>query len=91
MWLSQAYTSIRPVTNDHSRLLWMALGEQTTGLIYENIHVDGINEEMEQMELNAEVIDDLIKKHDPKKAKKVIEILSNRLRKGNNQVFKSLS
>jgi type I restriction enzyme R subunit len=54
IWLSQIYTSVRPVTDDHGRLLWMALGEQTTRLIHENIHVDGINEEMETMELNAE-------------------------------------
>ncbi len=92
VWLSQVYTSVRPVTDDHGRLLWMALGEQTTRLIHENIHVDGINEDMEQMELNAEVIDELIQNQDPKKARKVIEILSHRLRKGgDNPVFKKLS
>ena len=92
IWLSQVYTSVRPVTDDHGRLLWMALGEQTTRLIHENIHVDGINEEMEQMELNAEVIDELIQNQDPKKARKVIDILSYRLRKGGeNPVFKKLS
>ena len=44
------------------------------------------------MELNAEVIDELIQNQDPKRAKKVIEILSFRLRKGGeNPVFKKLS
>lgn len=92
VWLSQVYTSVRPVTDDHGRLLWMALGEQTTRLIHENIHVDGINEEMEQMELNAEVIDELMQNQDQKKAHKVIEILSARLRKGGEDpAFKKLS
>jgi type I restriction enzyme, R subunit len=92
VWLSQVYTSVRPVTDDHGRLLWMALGEQTTRLIHENIHVDGINEEMEQMELNAEVIDELIQNKDPKKANKLVKILSARLRKGGeNPAFKKLS
>jgi len=92
IWLSQVYTSVRPIVDDHGRLLWMALGEQTTRLIHENIHVDGINEDMEKMELNAEVIDDLIQNQDPRKTKTVIEILSFRLRKGGDDpVFKKLS
>ncbi|CAN5456607.1 HsdR family type I site-specific deoxyribonuclease [soil metagenome] len=92
IWLTQVYTSVKPVTDDHGRLLWMALGEQTTRLIHENIHVDGINEDMEKMELNAEVIDDLMQNQDPRKTKTVIEILSFRLRKGGDDpVFKKLS
>ncbi len=92
IWLTQVYTSVKPVTDDHGRLLWMALGEQTTRLIHENIHVDGINEDMEKMELNAEVIDELIQNQDPKKTKTVIQILSLRLRQGGEYpVFKKLS
>jgi type I restriction enzyme R subunit len=90
-WLSQVYTSVRPVGSDHGRLLWMALGAQTTQLIYENIHVDGVSHDMEIMELNAEVIDDLMAKKDPKDADKLVQILISRFRKhGNNPAFKDL-
>lgn len=91
-WLSQVYTSVRPVGGDHGRLLWMALGAQTTQLIHENIHVDGVSHDMETMELNAEVIDDLIQKKDPKDADKLIKILIGRFRRHpGNRAFKLLS
>lgn len=80
-WLSQVYTSVRPVGGDHGRLLWMALGAQTTQLIHDNIHVDGVNHNLETMELNAEVIDDLMAKKDPKDADKLIKILLGRFRR----------
>jgi type I restriction enzyme, R subunit len=91
-WLSQVYTSVRPVGGDHGRLLWMALGAQTTQLIYENIHVDGVSDNMDTMELNAEVINDLIQKKDPKDADKLVQILIGRFRKHTgNPAFKQLS
>lgn len=91
-WLSQVYNSVRPVGGDHGRLLWMALGAQTTHLIYENIHVDGVNHDMETMELNAEVIDDLMAKKDPKDADKLVQILIGRIHKHRgNPAFKDLS
>jgi type I restriction enzyme R subunit len=47
---------------------------------------------MEEMILDAEVIDDLMNKKDPKEAEKVMVILVNRLtKKGNNPIFKQLS
>ncbi len=77
-WLSQVYTSVRPATDDHGRLLWHALGTQTTALIHEHIHVDGIHDDMEEMVLDAELIDELMMKRDPKKIQKVIKTLINR-------------
>ena len=74
-WLSQVYTSVRPSTDDHGRLLWHALGAQTTALIHEHVHVDGIHDNMEEMVLDAEVIDELMLKNDPRKTAKVIKIL----------------
>jgi type I restriction enzyme, R subunit len=69
-----------------------ALGAQTTALIHEHIHVSGINHDMEEMILDAEVIDDLMNKKDPKQAEKVLKILVSRLHKhGNNPIFKRLS
>lgn len=91
-WLSQVYTSVKPASDDNGRLLWHALGAQTTALIHEHIHVSGINHDMEEMILNAEVIDDLMNKKDPKQVEKVLKILVSRLNKhGNNPTFKRLS
>ena len=91
-WLSQVYTSVKPMVDDGGRLLWHAFGAQTTALIHEHVHVSGINQEMEEMVLDAEVIDDLMKTKNPEQAKKVIKILTGRLHKhGNHPVFKRLS
>ena len=91
-WLSQVYTSVKPTSNDNGRLLWHALGAQTTKLIHDHIVVSGISTDMEEMILNAEVIDDLMNKKDPKQAQKLLKILVNRLvkRKGILK-FKELS
>jgi type I restriction enzyme R subunit len=73
-------------------LLWHAFGAQTTKLIHENIHVEGIAEDMEEMILDAEVIDDLMNKKDPKDAQRLIRILTGRLRgHGGIPIFKKLS
>ncbi len=91
-WLSQVYTSVKPGADDEGRLLWHALGAQTTALIHEHVHVSGINHEMEEMVLDAQVIDDLMKTNDPRDAQKVIKILTSRLHKhGNHPIFKRLS
>lgn len=91
-WLSQVYTSVKPASDDNGRLLWHALGAQTTKLIHEHIHVSGINQEMEEMILNAEVIDGLMNKKDPKEAERILKILISRLHKhGNHPIFKKLS
>ena len=78
-WLSQVYTSVKPTSNENGRLLWHALGAQTTKLIHDHIIVSGITTDMEEMVLNAEVIDDLMNKKDSKQAQKLLKILSNRL------------
>jgi type I restriction enzyme R subunit len=72
-WLSQVYTSVKPASDDNGRLLWHALGAQTTALIHEHIHVSGINHDMEEMILDAEVIDDLMNKKDPKTSREGFE------------------
>lgn len=91
-WLSQVYTSVKPGADDEGRLLWHALGAQTTALIHEHVHVSGINHEMEEMVLDAQVIDDLMKTKDPRDVQKVIKILTSRLHKhGNHPIFKRLS
>ena len=91
-WLSQVYTSVKPGPDDNGRLLWHALGTQTTALIHEHVHVTGINHEMEEMVLDAEIIDNLMNKKDSKEAEKIIKILTGRLKKHKgNAIFKKLS
>jgi type I restriction enzyme R subunit len=91
-WLSQVYTSVKPSSDDNGRLLWHALGAQTTKLIHEHIHVTQINHDMEEMILNAEVIDELMNKKDPKEAQKIMKILIGRLgRHKGHPLFRKLS
>lgn len=91
-WLSQVYTSVKPTSSDNGRLLWHALGAQTTKLIHDHIIVSGITTDMEEMILNAEVIDDLMNKKDPKQAQKLVKILIGRLTKYKGILkFKELS
>ncbi|MEI8133201.1 MAG: HsdR family type I site-specific deoxyribonuclease, partial [Leptolinea sp.] len=78
-WLSQVYLSVKPSSDDAGRLLWHALGAQTTKLIHENVHVTGISHEMEEMVLDASVIDDLMNHKDPREAQRVLKILKGRL------------
>jgi len=91
-WLAQVFISVKPGSDDNGRLLWHALGAQTTALIHDHIHVSGINHGMEEMVLDADVIDELMNKKDPNQAKKVLNILRGRLNKhGNKPIFKKLS
>lgn len=91
-WLSQVYLSVKPASDDNGRLLWHALGAQTTKLIHEHIHVDGISHEMDEMVLEARVIDDLMNNKDPREAQRVMKILVSRLAlHGNNPIFIALS
>lgn len=91
-WLSQVYISVKPASDDNGRLLWHALGAQTTALIHEHIHVSGINRDMDELILDAEVIDDLMNSKDRKKGDEVMKILLSRLNKhGNHPIFKKLS
>ena len=91
-WLSQVYLSVKPTSDDNGRLLWHALGAQTTQLIHEHVHVDGISHDMEELVLDAKVIDDLMNKKDVREAERVMKILINRLGRHLDQpVFRQLS
>ncbi|MBP9741723.1 MAG: HsdR family type I site-specific deoxyribonuclease [Burkholderiales bacterium] len=91
-WLSQLYTSVKPSSDNNGRLLWHAFGAQTTALIHEHISVDGINNDMEEMVLDADIIDSLMNKKNPKEAEQVIKLLQSRLGKHQtNAAFQALS
>ena len=90
-WLSQVYTSVKPASDDNGRLLWHALGAQTTALIHEHIHVAGINQDMEEMVLDAEVIENLMNQKNPKEAERIVKILISRFKaKAGDPKFKAL-
>lgn len=90
-WLSQVYISVKPASDDNGRLLWHALGAQTTELIHDHIHVSGINQDMEEMVLDADVIDNLMNKKNPKEAERIVKILVSRFKaKSSDPKFKAL-
>lgn len=91
-WLSQVYASVRPASDDTGRLLWHALGAQTTRLIHEHIHVDGVNDAADELVLDADTIDDLMNRKDPAEAQKMAKLLAGRFRKhAGNPVFRELT
>lgn len=90
-WLSQVYESVRPPSGETGRLLWHALGAQTMKLIHEHIHVQGINSNLKEIVLNAEVIEDLMQTSGKKKTKLIeIEITKRLLRHGSDPKFIAL-
>ena len=82
---------VKPPSDDNGRLLWHALGAQTTALIHEHIHVAGINHDMEEMVLDADVIENLMNKKNPKEAERIVKILIGRFKKNpGDPKFKAL-
>ena len=90
-WLSQVYESVRPPSDGTGKLIWMALGAQTTKLIHEHIHVGEVHQ-LSEFVLDADVIEDIFNNPDPKDVKKLEKALIKRFqRHAGNPTFKSLS
>lgn len=83
-WLSQVYESIKPPSGDTGRLLWHALGAQTTKLMHEHIRIDTISDDLEKIILDADLIENLIHAADDTKIKKIETEIIRRLRKHSN-------
>lgn len=79
-WLSQVYESVRPASDNIGKLLWFALGAQTTKLIHENIHVGDMHQ-LEEFILDADVIEEIFNNPDPAKAKRLEHIIIQRFKK----------
>jgi len=91
-WLTQVYESVKPSSGAIGRIIWQALGAKTIELIHQNIHVEGITEDQEEFVLDAEVIDEILLKKDPKRIKKLEKELIRRFaRHPGNPKFKALS
>ena len=80
-WLSQVYVSVQPTTGKGA-LIWHALGAKTIELIHENIHVDDIRDDLEEIVLDAEMLEAVLGTPDPGTKAKEIQIkIARRLRK----------
>lgn len=73
-WLSRVYESVKP-TDGRGSLIWAALGNKTIELIHQNIEVGSVDEDVDILEMDADLIDDFLEKHkDNKSTTKKIEI-----------------
>lgn len=82
-WLSQVYESVKPVDN-RGKLIWAALGPKTIELVHQSITVDEVVDDLEVLELDADLIEQFIQNNgkNPEKVAKKIEIdLVARIRK----------
>ena len=90
-WLAQVFESVKPASDNVGKMLWLALGAQTTQLIHENIHVGEVHT-LDEFVLDADVIENIFNNPDPKKIKQLEKDLIQRFKKhGGNTEFKKLS
>ena len=91
-WLTQVYESIKPPSGDTGRLLWHALGAQTTKLMHSNIKVESISDDLEKIVLDAELIEGLTVGDKEKKTKEIFGGIRKRLKQhGDDPRFTALS
>ena len=85
-WLSNVYQSVKPSGPDSlGKLLWLSLGAQTKKIMYDNIHVGGIHNDMQEVVLDETMVASLMASKDPKAAKKIEKELIKRFKKYTNQ------
>lgn len=92
VWLCRVYESVKPIGPD-GRFLWAAFGPKTIDIVHQNVEVEGVNEDLETLVMNADVIDEFLAgRADATKASKKLEIsLIARIRKhGNDPKFVEL-
>ena len=91
-WLSQVYVSVQP-TSGTGALLWHSLGAKTIELIHQNIHVEAIRDDLDEIVLDAELLEAVLNTDDPgRKAKEIEFKVAERLRKHmGNPRFRKLS
>lgn len=83
-WLTQVYESVKPPSGN-GKLLWHALGAKTIELVHANVHLETVRDDLDTLEMDAEVLEGLLDAKDPDKKSKEIEIkLVARLRKHKN-------
>lgn len=89
-WLSQVYESVRPPSG-RGRLLWHALGAKTVDLIHQNVDVVAVHDDLEQIIMDAEVIETLSESQANKKSREIEFGITQRLRRhGDDPKFVAL-
>ncbi|MBU1660668.1 MAG: HsdR family type I site-specific deoxyribonuclease [Chloroflexi bacterium] len=91
-WLSQVYVSVQPTTGTGA-LIWHSLGAKTIELIHQNITVEAVRDDLDEIVLDAELLEAVINSPDPDKKTQELQIkISTRLRKHmGDPRFKKLS
>lgn len=80
-WLTQVYRSLQPSTGT-GRLLWHNLGAKTIQLIQRNVHVDTIQDDLDEVVLDAETLQAALAGPDAERKAREVEIrLGSRLRR----------
>ncbi|MCP4536167.1 MAG: hypothetical protein GY832_03385 [Chloroflexi bacterium] len=80
-WLSQVYVSVQPTTGA-GQLIWHALGTKTVELIHQHVHIEAIHDDLDEIVLDAELLEAVLGTPDPGRKAKEIEIkVARRLRK----------
>lgn len=62
-WLTRVYESVKP-TDGSGGLIWAALGAKTIELIHNNITVDDVYTDVDILSMDADLIDEFLKKRD---------------------------
>lgn len=91
-WLTQIYISVQPTTG-MGKLIWHALGAKTIDLIHQNVSVTAVRDDLDEIVVDAELLDVILNTPDPSRKSQEIEIkIAQRLRQhmGKSQ-FKALS
>jgi type I restriction enzyme, R subunit len=91
-WLSQVYVSVQPTTGTGA-LIWHSLGAKTIDLIHQNITVEAVRDDLDEIVLDAELLEAVLDTDNPERKAKEIQIkVSRRLRKHmGDPRFKKLS
>lgn len=84
-WISQVYESVKPPSGDTGRLLWHALGAQTTKLMHENIKVNTVNDDLDKIVLDADLIDGLVEGDPKEKSDELEKEIIKRLKNHSNE------
>ena len=80
-WLTRVYESVKPPSG-HGKLLWHALGAKTIELVHENVHLETVRDDLEELVMDAEVLEGLLATSEPETKSKDVEIkIIARLRK----------
>ena len=80
-WLTKVFESVKPSTGT-GKLYWLTLGPKTIELIHRNVHVEAIRDDLEEIIVDADLVEEMLGKGDPRKKAREIEIkLADKLRK----------